>query len=54
MEEASVSSYRWLAGQLDIPVIGPESAARQVYTRAEWIASGACDIVRVGVNDSGG
>jgi L-alanine-DL-glutamate epimerase-like enolase superfamily enzyme len=54
MEEASVSSYRWLAGQLDIPVIGPESAPGKMYTRAEWITSGACDIVRVGVNDSGG
>lgn len=54
MEEASVSSYRWLAGQLDIPVIGPESAAGRVHTRAEWIASGACDIMRVGVNDTGG
>jgi L-alanine-DL-glutamate epimerase-like enolase superfamily enzyme len=54
MEEASVSSYRWLAGQLEIPVIGPESAPGKMYTRAEWITSGACDIVRVGVNDSGG
>lgn len=54
MEEASISSYRWLAGQLDIPVIGPETAAGRVHTRAEWIASDACDIVRVGVNDTGG
>jgi L-alanine-DL-glutamate epimerase-like enolase superfamily enzyme len=54
MEEASISSYRWLAGQLEIPVIGPESAPGKMYTRAEWITSGACDIVRVGVNDSGG
>jgi L-alanine-DL-glutamate epimerase-like enolase superfamily enzyme len=54
MEEASISSYRWLTEQLDIPVIGPESAAGKMFTRAEWIASGACDIIRVGVNDSGG
>jgi L-alanine-DL-glutamate epimerase-like enolase superfamily enzyme len=54
MEEASMSSYRWLAEQLDIPVIGPESAAGKVHTRAEWVTSGACDILRVGVNDSGG
>jgi L-alanine-DL-glutamate epimerase-like enolase superfamily enzyme len=54
MEEASISSYQWLAGQLDIPVIGPESAAGKVHTRAEWVAAGACDILRVGVNDTGG
>jgi L-alanine-DL-glutamate epimerase-like enolase superfamily enzyme len=54
MEEASISSYRWLAEQLEIPVIGPESAAGRVHTRAEWIVAGACDIVRVGVNDTGG
>lgn len=54
MEEASISSYRWLAEQLDIPVIGPESAAGKIHTRAEWIVAGACDILRVGVNDVGG
>ncbi|MHB1782033.1 MAG: enolase C-terminal domain-like protein [Acidimicrobiales bacterium] len=54
MEEASISSYRWLAEQLEIPVIGPETAFGRVHTRAEWIAQGACDIVRVGVNDTGG
>lgn len=54
MEEASISSYRWLAEQLDIPVIGPETAPGKVFTRAEWISAGACDIVRVGVNDTGG
>ena len=30
MDEASMQSYRWLADQLDIPVIGPEVAGRQV------------------------
>lgn len=54
MEEASISSYRWLADQLAIPVIGPETAAGKVHTRAEWISSGACDILRVGVDDVGG
>jgi L-alanine-DL-glutamate epimerase-like enolase superfamily enzyme len=54
MEEASISSYRWLADQLDIPIIGPESAAGRVHTRAEWVKAGACDILRVGVNDTGG
>jgi L-alanine-DL-glutamate epimerase-like enolase superfamily enzyme len=54
MEEASTSSYRWLAEQLDIMVIGPETAAGRVHTRAEWVLAGACDILRVGVGDTGG
>jgi L-alanine-DL-glutamate epimerase-like enolase superfamily enzyme len=54
MEEASISSYRWLADQLAIPVIGPESAPGKVHTRAEWVVAGACDILRAGVNDTGG
>lgn len=54
MEEVSVESYRWLADQLDIPVIGPESAPGKHFTRAEWLVRGACDVLRVGVNDVGG
>jgi L-alanine-DL-glutamate epimerase-like enolase superfamily enzyme len=54
MEEASISSYRWLSQQLDIPVIGPETAPGQVHTRAEWVARQACDILRVGAGDTGG
>ncbi|WP_457031091.1 enolase C-terminal domain-like protein [Kitasatospora sp. P5_F3] len=54
MEEASVSSYRWLADQLDIAVIGPETAWGKNFTRAEWITSGACDILRTGATDVGG
>jgi L-alanine-DL-glutamate epimerase-like enolase superfamily enzyme len=54
MEEASMSAYRWLADQLAIPVIGPESAPGKHFTRAEWAASSACDILRTGVNDVGG
>jgi L-alanine-DL-glutamate epimerase-like enolase superfamily enzyme len=54
MEEASISSYRWLADQLDILVIGPESAAGKAHTRAEWVLAGASDILRVGVGDVGG
>ncbi|MCV3272297.1 enolase C-terminal domain-like protein [Roseobacter sinensis] len=54
MEEASTSSYRWLSQQLSIPVIGPESAPGKHFTRAEWAASGACDVLRTGVNDVGG
>ncbi len=54
MNEASMSSYAWLAANLDIPVIGPETADGKFHTRAEWIKAGACDISRVGVHDVGG
>jgi L-alanine-DL-glutamate epimerase-like enolase superfamily enzyme len=54
MEEYSAQSYRWLAEQLDTPVIGPESVAGTMYARAEWITAHACDILRVGVPTAGG
>jgi L-alanine-DL-glutamate epimerase-like enolase superfamily enzyme len=54
MNEASMSSYCWLAANLDIPVIGPESMDGKFHTRAEWIKAGACDISRTGVHDVGG
>ncbi|MEV6608528.1 enolase C-terminal domain-like protein [Kutzneria sp. NPDC051319] len=54
MEEASISSYQWLAQQLGVPVIGPETAGGKHFVRAEWIRAGACDILRAGVDDCGG
>lgn len=54
MDEHSTSSYAWLTNQLDLPIVGPETAAGQMYTRAEWIVRGASDISRVGVFDVGG
>jgi L-alanine-DL-glutamate epimerase-like enolase superfamily enzyme len=54
MDEASISSYRWLAQQLAVPVIGPETAGGKHFVRAEWIRAGACDILRAGVDDCGG
>ncbi|MBP8940046.1 MAG: mandelate racemase family protein, partial [Agrobacterium sp.] len=54
MDEQSLSSYKWLSDNLDIPVVGPESAAGKHWHRAEWIKAGACDILRTGVNDVGG
>lgn len=54
MEEYSTQSYRWLAEQLDTPVIGPESVEGRLHARAEWITAHACDILRVGVPTSGG
>jgi L-alanine-DL-glutamate epimerase-like enolase superfamily enzyme len=54
MDEQSKASYKWLADQLDIPVIGPETASGKHYTRIEWAMDGACDILRVGIQDVGG
>ena len=54
MDEHSTSSYRWLAENLDIPILGPEYAGGKFHTRAEWIAGGVCDIARTGVMDVGG
>jgi L-alanine-DL-glutamate epimerase-like enolase superfamily enzyme len=54
MNEFSISSYAWLAENLEIPVIGPETADGKYHTRAEWIKAGACDITRTGVHDVGG
>jgi L-alanine-DL-glutamate epimerase-like enolase superfamily enzyme len=53
MNERSMSSYIWLTEQLDIPVVGPETAGGLFYTRAEWIVNHATDISRYGV-DLGG
>ncbi len=54
MDEHSTSSYVWLAEQLALPVVGPETAEGKMYTRAEWIVRGASDISRGGVGDVGG
>ena len=54
MDEHSMSSYKWLSDNLDIPVLGPEYVEGKFHARAEWIASGACDIARAGVMDVGG
>ncbi len=54
MNEHSTSSYVWLTEQLDIPVVGPETAEGKMQTRAEWIIRNAADILRGGVKDLGG
>ncbi len=54
MDEHSMSSYVWLAEQLDLPICGPETAEGKMFARAEWIKYGAADIVRGGVGDVGG
>lgn len=54
MDEYAVGNYRWLREKLGIPIIGPEVAKGNHYTRAEWIATGACDICRAGSGSCGG
>lgn len=54
MNEQSMASYAWLAGQLDIPIVGPESLSGKHHSRADWVAAGACDILRAGVPGVGG
>ena len=54
MNEQSMASYAWLAGQLDIPIVGPESLSGKHHSRADWVQAGACDILRAGVPGVGG
>lgn len=54
MNEQSMASYAWLAEQLDIPILGPESLSGKHYSRADWVKAGACDILRAGVQGNGG
>jgi len=53
MSEHSMSSYIWLSEQLDIPVVGPETAGGLIYNRAEWIVNHASDISRYDVGLGG-
>jgi len=55
MEEASLSSYQWLTERTPgLMILGPESMTGKHWTRAEWAARGACDMMRTGVWDVGG
>ncbi|MEM1265699.1 MAG: enolase C-terminal domain-like protein [Pseudomonadota bacterium] len=54
MEEASISSYQWLTANTRLNILGPETMTGKHWTRAEWVKTGACDIVRAGVWDVGG
>ena len=53
MDEYSVSSYVWLTEQLDLPIVGPETAGGRLATRAEWIVRHASDISRYSVGVGG-
>lgn len=55
MEEASMSSYKWLSDNLTkLNILGPETMTGKHWTRAEWVKHDACDLVRAGVWDVGG
>jgi len=55
MEEASLSSYQWLTSRTPrLNILGPETMAGKHWTRAEWAARRACDMLRTGVWDVGG
>lgn len=55
MEEASLSSYQWLTRQTPhLNILGPETMTGKHWTRAEWAARDACDMLRTGVWDVGG
>ncbi len=54
MDEHSMSSYVWLCSQTSLAICGPETVEGKMYSRADWIAAGACDMVRGGVGDVGG
>jgi L-alanine-DL-glutamate epimerase-like enolase superfamily enzyme len=54
MNEQSMASYAWLADQLDIAIVGPESLSGKHHSRADWVRAGACDILRAGVPGVGG
>jgi L-alanine-DL-glutamate epimerase-like enolase superfamily enzyme len=54
MDEYSMSAYEWLTEQVDVPILGPETAEGKHQTRAEWAKRGIADLGRVGVSDVGG
>lgn len=54
MEEASLSSYKWLTENTALNILGPETMTGKHWTRAEWVKHDACDLIRAGVWDMGG
>ena len=49
MSEYRVEAYVKLAAELDIPILSPEIAPGNLYTRADWILRRASDISRIDV-----
>jgi len=54
MDEYSMSAYEWLSNEVDVPILGPETAEGKHRTRAEWAKRDIADLGRVGVYDVGG
>lgn len=54
MEEASISSYKWLTKNTPLNILGPETMTGKHWTRAEWVKQDACDLIRTGCWDVGG
>ena len=54
MDEYSLSAYAWLSEQVDVPILGPETAEGKHRIRAEWAKRDIVDLGRVGVFDVGG
>jgi L-alanine-DL-glutamate epimerase-like enolase superfamily enzyme len=54
MEEASMSSFKWLRENTALNICGPETMTGKHWTRAEWLKHDACDMMRCGVADVGG
>jgi L-alanine-DL-glutamate epimerase-like enolase superfamily enzyme len=54
MPEFSLEPYRRLVAQLDIPILGAECTEGAHQTAYEWLAGGACDLIRTGVDFKGG
>ena len=54
MNEHSLSSYVWLNQHLSMAVLGPENLEGSFMSRAEWVRSGASDMLRGGAGEVGG
>ncbi len=54
MEEASISSYKWLRDNTDLNILGPETMTGKHWIRGEYVKADAIDLVRAGVWDVGG
>ncbi len=54
MMEFAVEPHRRLAADLDIPILGAEVVDGAHYTAAEWLQSGACDLIRTSHHLCGG
>lgn len=54
MEEASISSYKWLRENSGLNILGPETMTGKHWIRGEYVKSDAVDLVRAGCWDVGG